>query len=153
MNNESNRKAVEALNELIEKNYDAEKGYTEAAKEAENHELKDFFTKSIKQRYDFGHELKTEIAKLGGSPKKETSITTDLHHLWINLKSLVGGKDVEVVVDECERVEQAAIEDYEKILKIDEIPMETKTVIHSHLQQIRPSLEHLKQLKERFITA
>jgi uncharacterized protein (TIGR02284 family) len=153
MNNELNRKAVEALNELIEKNYDTEKGYKEAAKEAENHELKDFFTKSIKQRYDFGHELKAEIAKLGGSPRKETSITTDLHHLWINLKSLVGAKDVEVVVDECERVEKAAVEDYEKILKMDELNMEVKALIHKQLQLIRFSLEHLTQLKERFITS
>ncbi|WP_338768256.1 PA2169 family four-helix-bundle protein [Bernardetia sp. ABR2-2B] len=153
MSQESNKKAVEALNELIEKNYDAEKGYKEAVTDVENNELKDFFTKSVKQRYDFGHELKAEIAKLGGTVEKGTSITGDLHRIWIDLKSFVLGKDVEAVVNECERGEKAAIEDYEKVLKMNEIPMDAKTVIHKHLQQIRSSLEHLEAMKKRFATA
>ena len=153
MHNESNKKAVAALNELIEKNYDAEKGYKEAVTDVENHELKDYFTKSVQQRYEFGHELKAEIEKLGGKPEKGTSITGDLHRVWINLKSLVLGKDVEAVVNECERGEEAAIADYEKVLKMDEVSMEAKTVIHKHLQLIRSSLEHLEELKKRFATA
>ncbi|AFM02567.1 hypothetical protein Fleli_0056 [Bernardetia litoralis DSM 6794] len=152
MNTESNKKAIDGLNELIEKNYDAEKGYKEAVTDVENHELKDFFTKSVQQRYEFGHELKTEIQKLGGTVEKGTSITGDLHRVWINLKALVLGKDVEAVVNECERGETAAIEDYEKILKMEEMPMESKTVIHKHLQLIRSSLDHLEELKKRFAT-
>ncbi len=74
MSQESNKKAIRALNELIEKNYDAEKGYKEAVTDVENHELKDYFTKSVQQRYEFGHELKAEIEKLGGTPEKGTSI-------------------------------------------------------------------------------
>lgn len=153
MSQESNKKAIRALNELIEKNYDAEKGYKEAVTDVENHELKDYFTKSVEQRYEFGHELKAEIEKLGGTPEKGTSITGDVHRLWINLKSLVMGKDVEAVVNECERGEEATIADYEKVLKMDEIPMESKTVIDKHLQLIRSSLEHLEELKKRFATA
>lgn len=75
-----------------------------------------------------------------------------MHRVWINLKALVLGKDVEAVVNECERGETAAIEDYEKILKMEEMPMESKTVIHKHLQLIRSSLDHLEELKKRFAT-
>jgi len=153
MNQESNKKAVSALNELIEKNYDAEKGYKEAVTDVENHELKDFFTKSVQQRYEFGHELKAEIEKLGGKPEKGTSITADLHRLWINLKALVTRHDVEAVVNECQRGEEAAIADYEKVLKVEEVPAEAKTVIHKHLQLIRSSLDHLEELKKRFADA
>lgn len=153
MNNESNKKAVDALNELIEKNYDAEAVYKEAVTDVKNHELKDFFTKSVEQRYEFGHELKSEIAKLGGTPEKGTSIAGDVHRLWINLKSLVVGKDVEAVINECERGQEATIADYEKVLKMDEVPMEAQTVIDKHLQLIRSSLEHLEELKKRFATA
>ncbi|WP_338812522.1 PA2169 family four-helix-bundle protein [Bernardetia sp. Wsw4-3y2] len=153
MSQESNKKAVDGLNELIEKNYDAEKGYKEAVTDVENHELKDFFTKSVQQRYEFGHELKAEIAKLGGTPEKGSSVTGTLHRIWINLKAMVTTHDVAAVINECERGEEAAIEDYEKILKMDEMPMDAKTVIHKHLQQIRSSLEHLEELKKRFATA
>ncbi|WP_338792606.1 PA2169 family four-helix-bundle protein [Bernardetia sp. MNP-M8] len=153
MSQESNKKAVDGLNELIEKNYDAEKGYKEAVTDVENHELKDFFTKSVQQRYEFGHELKAEIAKLGGTPEKGSSVTGTLHRIWINLKAMVTTHDVAAVINECERGEEAAIADYEKILKMDEMPMDAKTVIHKHLQQIRSSLEHLEELKKRFATA
>jgi uncharacterized protein (TIGR02284 family) len=153
MNNESNKKAVDALNELIEKNYDAEKGYKEAGTDVENHEVKDFFTKSVKQRYKFGHEIKAEIVKLDGTIEKGTSITGDLHRIWINLKSLVLGKDIAAIVNECERGEKAAIEDYEKVLRVEEVPMEAKIVINKHLQQMRSSLDHLEELKKRFATA
>lgn len=152
MNNETNKKAVNALNELIEKNYDAEKGYKEAVTDVENHELKDFFTKSVQQRYEFGHELKTEIEKMGGTPEKGSSVTGTLHRIWINLKSMVTSHDVAAVVNECERGEEAAIEDYEKVLKIEEIPMDAKIVIRKQLQLIRSSLDHLEELKKRFAT-
>lgn len=61
MNTESNKKAIDGLNELIEKNYDAEKGYKEAVTDVENHELKDFFTKSVQQRYEFGMNSKLKF--------------------------------------------------------------------------------------------
>lgn len=153
MTQESNKKAVSALNELIEKNYDAEKGYKEAVTDVKNHELKDFFTKSVQQRYEFGHELKAEIEKLGGTPDKGSSVTGTLHRIWINLKSIVTGHDVEAVINECERGEEAAIADYEKALKVEEVPAEAKTVIHKHLSLIRSSLDHLEELKKRFATA
>ncbi len=63
------------------------------------------------------------------------------------------GKDVEAVVNECKRGEEATIEDYEKVLKMDEVPTDSKTVIYKHLQLIRSSLDHLEELKKRFATA
>ena len=47
------------LNELLEKNYDAEKGYKKAAENVENTKLKQFFNEQAQKRYDFGHEIKT----------------------------------------------------------------------------------------------
>ncbi len=150
MSKESNKIAVDALNELIEKNYDAEKGYKEAVTDVENHELKDFFTKSVQQRYEFGHEIKAEIAKLNGEVEKGSSLVGTLHRIWINLKAMVTTHDVTAVVEECERGEKAAIEDYEKVLKVEELPMEAKLVVRQQLQLIRSSLEHLGELKKRF---
>ncbi len=153
MSKESNKIAVDALNELIEKNYDAEKGYKEAVTDVENHEIKDFFTKSVQQRYDFGHELKAEIAKLGGTPEKGSSVVGTLHRIWINLKAMVTSHDAVAVLNECQTGEKAAIEDYEKVLKVEEVPMEAKIVIRKHLQLIRASLEHLESMKKRFADA
>lgn len=49
-------KIISKLNELLEKNYDAEKGYKKAAEDIKNAQLQDFLQSHSQQRYDFGHE-------------------------------------------------------------------------------------------------
>ncbi|MGA8853430.1 MAG: PA2169 family four-helix-bundle protein, partial [Christiangramia sp.] len=66
------------LNELLEKNYDAEKGYKLAAEKVKNQQLKSFFSKRAQERYDFGHELKSEIKNFGEDPDKGTSVKGDV---------------------------------------------------------------------------
>ena len=62
------------LNELLEKTYDAEKGFKKAADNTEHPQLKAFFESKSKQRYDFGHELKTEIKSFGQEIDKGDSV-------------------------------------------------------------------------------
>ncbi len=62
------------LNSLLEKNYDSEKGYQMAAENVKNPQLKEFFNQRAKERYDFGHELKSEIKSFGQEPDKGTSL-------------------------------------------------------------------------------
>ena len=58
-----NEKIVNILNELLTKNYDAERGYKEAAEKVQNISLKGYFENQSKNRYDFGHEIKSLISK------------------------------------------------------------------------------------------
>ena len=58
------------LNELLERTYDAEKGFKQAAEKVDNTTIKQFFMDSAKQRYNFGQELKTEIRSFGQAPEK-----------------------------------------------------------------------------------
>lgn len=41
------------LNELLERTYDAEKGFKQAAENVKNPVIKEFFEKRSKQRYEF----------------------------------------------------------------------------------------------------
>ncbi|NNC69757.1 MAG: DUF2383 domain-containing protein, partial [Flavobacteriaceae bacterium] len=47
-----NEKVGEKLNELLEKNYDAEKGYKKAAENAQTNSLKNFFNRKAQERYN-----------------------------------------------------------------------------------------------------
>ena len=47
------------LNELLEKNYDAEKGYLNAADNVESKKLKIFFKKRASERSEFAKNLRT----------------------------------------------------------------------------------------------
>ena len=62
MKMKNSEKMTYKLNELLTKNYDAEAGYKKAAEMVSQPQLKQFFETQAQHRYDFGHELKTEIA-------------------------------------------------------------------------------------------
>ena len=141
-----NKEIVGVLNELLERNYDAEKGYKKAAEDIDNSLLKDFFRDYSGQRYNFGHELKDEIRKLGGDPEKGSSTKADLHRTWIDVKSLITGKDTEAVVKECIRGEKKALEDYEDALRRTDLPATSREVVQRQHDRIQNAVNRLNQI-------
>lgn len=142
-----NKEIAGVLNELLERNYDAEKGYKKAAEDIDNSLLKDFFRDYSGQRYNFGHELKEEIKKLGAEPEKGSSTAGDLHRTWIDLKSLVTGKDTEAVINECIRGEKKALEDYEDALRRTDLPATSREVVQRQHDRIQNAVNRLNQLE------
>ena len=149
MENKSNGKveAVDVLNHLLERNYDAEKGYKKAAEDIDNSLLKDFFKDYSGQRYSFGHEIKEEIRLMNGEPDKGSSVKGDLHRTWIDVKSLLTGKDDEAVVKECIRGETTALEDYEDALRRNDLPPSTRQVVQRQHDQIQGAVNRLNQIQ------
>lgn len=143
-----NKEVVDVLNELLERNYDAEKGYKKAAEDIDNSLLKDFFKEYSGQRYNFGHEIKDEIRRMGGDPDKGSSITSNLHRTWIDVKSLVTGKDTEAVVKECLRGETTALEDYEDALRRTDLPVSTREVVQTQHDKIQGAINRLNQIEK-----
>ena len=135
------------LNELLEKNYDAEKGYKLAAEKVNNQKLKSFFSERAQERYDFGHELKSEIRNFGEEPDKGSSLAGDAHRSWMNLKASLSGDKDEAVLEEAIRGEKAAVEEYEDILKEQEIPASTGNILMKQKNSIVASLNEVKSLE------
>jgi uncharacterized protein (TIGR02284 family) len=145
---DKNKELVNVLNELLERNYDAEKGYKKAAEDIDNSLLKDFFKEYSGQRYNFGHEIKDEIRRIGGDPDKGSSITADLHRTWIDVKSLLTGKDSEAVVKECIRGESAALEDYEDALRRNDLAPTAREVVQTQHDKIQSAITRLNQIEK-----
>lgn len=143
---EQSKKAVSLLNELLEKNYDAEKGYKKAADDVKNPTLSSFFKDYANQRYNFGHELKSEIRRLGGEPDKGSSVASNLHRTWIDIKSTFTGKDPEAVVEECIRGERAALDDYEDTLRDTKLPSSSRELVQRQHDQIQAAVNRLNQI-------
>ena len=139
---------AERLNGLLEKNYDSEKGYKEAADDVKNPRLKEFFTERAKQRYDFGHELKAEIKNFGETPDKGTSLKADAHRVWMNLKSAVSGDNEEAVLEEAIRGEKAAVEDYNEAIKNWGLPPSTENLLIKQRNAIERSLKTVKDFED-----
>ena len=138
------------LNELLEKNYDSEKGFEKAAEDVKNPRLKEFFKTKAKERYNFGHELKTEIKNLGESPDKGTSVAGKAHHAWMDLKSAFSSDNEEAILEEAVRGEKTAVEDYNKIISKDGFPPSTTNLLIKQRNAIERTFKQVKDLEEAF---
>lgn len=129
------------LNELLTKNYDAEKGYKKAAEIVDNVKLKQFFENEAQKRYDFGHELKSEIRNYGETPDKGTSFTGDAHRAWMDIKTTFTSNDEEAILAEVIKGEKAAVDEYTDIIHDTTLPPTTKSILSSHVTNIKTALQ------------
>ncbi len=144
MNNLEER--VQKLNELIEKNYDAEAGYKKAAELVENNQLKQFFTNQAKARYDFGHALKDEIKMVGGEVKKGTSFTGDAHRTWMSIKDTFSANDSKAMLEEVIRGEEASVEEYQEILQKQTLAPTTQELLQKQVTSVQSALADARSL-------
>lgn len=136
------------LNELLEKNYDAEAGYIAAKDNVKSSSLKNFFKERATDRCDFGHELKEEIRSFGEKPDKGTSLKGDAHRVWMNLTSTFSSDSDEVVLKEAIRGEKKALEDYNEILKEVDLPASTRSLLEKHRSSVQAALDYVKTIKD-----
>lgn len=144
---ETNKELIKHLNELLEKNIDAVRGYKEAADDVKNPSLKTFLERNASARQSFTQDLRQEIVSLGGDPKDDTSVAADLHRGWINFKSAIAGHDEESVLEECIRGEEAALSEYDDVMKDYEIPQGLRNKIQTQRDQIQQNHTELKSLE------
>ena len=142
-------KAVDKLNDLIEYARDGQHGYKQAADKVENTELKQMFNQCAQQRGTFISELNQQIRTLGGSPDDSGSVTGDLHRGWINLKSALTSGDESAILAECERGDEAAVNEYKDVLQASSLPETAVGVVRRQQQEIQSTLGQIKTLKER----
>ena len=141
---------IDALNKLIATNYDGERGYKESAEDVTDSRLKSWFKEYAQQRYDFGHEIKAEIAQLGGTVEKGTSLAADVHRMWIDIKSAIAGNNNEAVIEEVLRGEKEAIGDYDEVLGHTSLPATTRAVLTRQKSQIEAALAKMRELETVF---
>ncbi|MBT8185709.1 MAG: PA2169 family four-helix-bundle protein [Eudoraea sp.] len=138
------------LNELLEKNYDAEKGYNLAADKVEIPSVKTFLKNRADQRRNFAFDLKREITEYGGSPEKDGSVTGKLHRTWMKLLSTFSGDETEQILEEVERGEKTSLEEYNAILEDKDItlPTSTENILIKHRDAIQAALNTAKVYEE-----
>ncbi|SCY42617.1 conserved hypothetical protein [Nonlabens sp. Hel1_33_55] len=135
------------LNELLEKNYDAEAGYKLAKEKVNNSRLENFFDTQQKERYNFGHELKTEMKTWGQEPDKGTSVKGDMHRTWMNIKSTFSNNKEEAILEEAIRGEKKAVEEYNEIINDTDLPASTKTILTNHRNRIQETLNNVNVME------
>lgn len=139
---------VEALQELLEKNYDAEKGFKKAIENSKHEALKTYLKKEAVKRNRFATEIDFEIRALNAQPTEKGSATASVHRAWIDLKSAIAGNDDEAILEECIRGEKASVEEYEEVIKKHKLPAKIEQVIAKQLDEIQKTLNNVKRLED-----
>ncbi|NJX14871.1 ferritin-like domain-containing protein [Tamlana crocina] len=136
------------LNELLEKNYDAEKGYLNAADNVESSTLKIFFKRRATERSEFAKELRTEILRYGEDPKDSGSFKGAVHRNWMSLKSLFKSNDEEAILEEAIRGEEASLEEYNEVLKDRNLPPSIDQMLFKQRNAIQAAINTEKVHEE-----
>jgi len=136
------------LNELLVKNYDAEKGYLNAIDNIESDRLKMFFKRRASERSEFAKELRTEILQYGELPEDSGSFKGTLHRNWMSLKATFSSNNEEAVLEEAIRGEEASLEVYNDLMKERNLPPSIDSLLMKHRNAIQSAINTEKVHEE-----
>ena len=109
--------------------------------------MKDFLQKQAQKRYDFGHEIKTEIKNYGEEPDKGGSAKGTVHRAWMDLKAAVASSSEEQVMEEVQRGEQSAINEYNEVISETSLPPSVQQVLTKQRDQIVEAQQSAKNFE------
>ncbi|MBK7392585.1 MAG: PA2169 family four-helix-bundle protein [Chloracidobacterium sp.] len=142
----SNADVISILNGLIETCKDGQNGFKTAAEGIERSELKTVFYEFSQQRSEFVGILQGLVRELGGDPESTGTLSAAVHRGWIDIKSLVTGKDEEAILNECERGEDYAKEAYADALKTT-MPANVADVVEQQAHAVLAAHNRIKSLR------
>lgn len=139
------------LNELLVKNYDAEKGYLNAVENVDSDRLKLFFKRRALERSGFAKELRTEILQYGEIPEDTGSFKGIMHRNWMSLKSTFSSNNEEAILEEAIRGEKASLEDYNELIKERDLPPSIDALLLKHKNSIQSAI-NIEKVQEELVS-
>jgi uncharacterized protein (TIGR02284 family) len=144
----SNEKAISALNELIETAKDGQKGFSEAANEVKDAELKTLFNQYAMERQQFVDDLQSQVIALGGKPETSGSVAGAAHRGWIDIKGAVTGKDDHAILEECERGEDIAKDAYKQAVDSNDLPGTILPMVQRQYEKVQQAHDRVRDLRD-----
>jgi len=144
------QKIINGLNDLLKKNYDAEKGYNMVAEKTEDPVLAAFMRGKASNRYTYGHQIKDIIREMEGEIDKGTSTMGDLHRAWIDVKTALSSDKNESLLEEVERGEEQSLEEYNTFLSQDELPQSIRRIVTYQRNNIAHALGKVDEYEAKF---
>lgn len=138
---------VEALQELLQKNYQAEKDFLYAMEHADEVVLKDFCKKGSLRHNHYAttiDKLLHELNEHPGNPQDHLG----LGHAWTNFKSSIGKHRDEVLLEECRDGEKKALKEYQKKLKDHRFATHIEEELQKQSQEIEKVLSDVKDMED-----
>lgn len=87
------------------------------------------------------------MRELGGDPENSGSFSGALHRGWINIKSVVTGKDEGAILNECERGEDVAKNTYKEALE-QHLPANVASVVQTQYTAVQTAHDQVKAFRD-----
>lgn len=141
--------SVDKINNILEYLHDSYNGYHESSSDIENSELKAQFTSAANTRQQMIDELKQCVSANDETPSKHGTMAGAAHRLFVNLKSVVTGKNETAITNEVIRGESVLAEKYQDaISEVEE--SSARQVLTAQLTTINTDLNKWKATAEGF---
>ncbi len=147
MNTIDSKEVISTLNDLIETSKDGEEGFRICAEDTKRADLKTLFNQRSLECGKAAQELQAVVLRLGGKPEDSTSVAGDMHRRWVDLKSLITGKDDEAVLNECERGEDVAKKNYREALE-KALPEDVRQLVQHQYDGVLRNHDQVKSLRD-----
>lgn len=152
---EISEKAMDVINDLIEINNDRVEGFEKAssALKEEHNSLTMVFNKLADQSRVNASELTGIVRINGGEAAEGTSASGALHRVWLDIKSIFNGNDLEAILSECERGEDAIKAAYRLAIDPDnELSLELVDLLQKQQQGVVEGHDLIKSLRDEAAT-
>jgi uncharacterized protein (TIGR02284 family) len=149
---ETTEKTTDVLNDLVKINNDRVAGFENASENLENDSegLRPVFNKLAGESRDYAAELSAKAREFNGEAEEGTSVSGTLHRAWIDVKATFTGHDLESILNECERGEDAIKSAYKSALEDSgELPFEVVEMITRQQQGIIEGHNLIKSLRDQ----
>ena len=138
---------ISTLNDLIATTYDSINGYTEAAKNSDNQRFAALFTARSVEREAAIRTLRSEVIRLGGTPDDNGTVMGGAHRMFMNLKSVVNGRDETAIIAEVEQGEDHIKAKFEDAIADTELSPQVMHTIRECYVSVKQGHDEMRDLK------
>ena len=145
----NNDEVISILNGLVGTCGRGERVFRNAAQGIRNSEFRRLFNIFAQQRAQFITELQAEIHRLGGDAGRAESQAAGAPPTTIPFSrppSLADIRDEAAIIAECQREEEAAVNDYQEALKAD-LPLDVQYVVKRQYMDIKDAYDRIRILQ------
>lgn len=144
----TNEQVSNRLQCLLGTLHDGQRGFAEAAQNANSDRLRTFLNECSQQRASLANEVEQQIQQLGKQPQPDAIQNERGYHAWSNVRDYISGKDDYAVAAEAEHGDDIAITNYKNVLRDHELPQNIRSFVEKQYEQVQASHNKIVDIRQ-----